>query len=209
MLQQRSGLAVVGMVLAAVAGGAISHWLLCGRGAFAQEPGGAPQVLRAQALVIVDAEGKERLMLGVRPEGAGILVRGPDGKEQVVLGVTPKGGAGLSLNDTEGKQRIGLGFDAEGGGLFLMDANGVSRVDVGLSPDSQEGGFALNGANGDSRVSIGMGPQNVGVTLCDDEGKDRLGLGLGPGGGGDFYAKDHLGNNVWRALGQVGPPAVP
>ena len=206
----RSSLVIGSMMLAAFLGGAVGQWLLAGRAACAQqEAPAAPQAVRTQAVIIVDAEGNEQATLGWRPEGVGLTIRGPEGKEQVSLAVSPAGGAGLSLSDKEGRLRIGLGHDAEGGGLFLLDENGVSRVDVGLAPSGNEGGFALNNAEGKIRAGIGMGPQGVGVSLRDDEGNERLGMGLGEGGGGDFVARDQSGNEIWRALGAVAPEPLP
>jgi len=193
-------LTVVGVLGMAFLGGAVSHWMLTGRSVEAQEEA---KVVRAQAVVIVDAEGNERCVLGVLPKAVGLTIKDAQGKERLTLGATSEGGTGLSLNDTAGKQRIGLGFDAEGSGLFLLDSKGVSRVDVGLAPDGSEGGLSLNGANGKSRGAIGMGKEGVGLSLRDDNGVERLGAGLGPGGGGDFVAKDADGNDIWRALGNV------
>lgn len=103
----------------------------------------SPGVLRARGLVIVDAQGRDRILLGAPVPASGnrkrqdaatasLVVVGPDGSDRVVVGQTPppivQGRVyprsaeawGLGLYDPKGSER--------GGMVFLGD----SRVAVAL-----------------------------------------------------------------------------
>jgi len=188
MRKAGSGMTVVAMVCAAFAGGALVQWLDGGAVARAQEAQ-AGSVIEVQALRLVDADGQERGMLGVREEGVGLILRDAAGRHRVALG-------SMSLIAPEAEAYWGL---------EVFDAAGVGRLGWGARDDGQGSGGHVTDANGVVRIGIGAAPEGVGLNLRDEEGRERLGMGLGPGGGGDFMARDPFGNDIWRALGNVGP----
>lgn len=191
---RRGGLAIASMVVAAFTGGFLAQSLVGVRRAHAQN--GPTQELRLQRLVIVDAAGTERAVLGV--EGAG-------GE-----------GVALRLQDQRGRERILLGsYGLEGPPeqgywtIAFEDAQGVNRIGWGVRDDGLGCGGHMTDAEGVTRLGIGAAESGTGITLKDDSGQERLGIGVGPGGGGDFVAKDQFGNDVWRAVGQIEQPALP
>jgi hypothetical protein len=183
----RSWAATALMVLAAFAGGFTAQALLGGRTAAAQEGG---QVIRARAFVLVDELGRERGSVALGPHlGASFTVLDDKGMRRLRIGeLDDRAGWGLRVYDREGHNRMTAGlWEGAAMGMRVFDRNGTKRLGIGFSSDGENGGLAL----------------------LDDKGHERLGMGMGPGGGGDFAAKDALGNDLWRALGEVGPPVLP
>jgi hypothetical protein len=147
-------------------------------------------VARATAFVLVDEAGRERARLGFTLAGApGLVVLDDEGRRRLLVGeMDDRSSWGLRVYGEQRVNRMTLGlWDDEAVGVRVFDEEGAKRVGMG---------WALAGDNG-------------GIALLDGNGQERLGMGMGPGGGGDFVAKDGLGNDVWRALGPVGPPALP
>lgn len=88
------------------------------------------RTIRGTRVVVVDAEGTERLVLAATKEGAGLRINGPDGTLRAALGEgkipTQGDGSGLWILDKKGRPRVGLGVgDAEDqGGLVILDDQG-------------------------------------------------------------------------------------
>jgi hypothetical protein len=175
------------MVLAAFGGGFAAQTMLGTSVAHAQERG---DVVRATAFVLVDDEGRER------------------GSFSLVGGMVPA----FTVLDAEGLRRLLLGEleDGSGWGLRAYDEEGVNRMTVGLWKGAASGMRVFDG-DGAKRLGIGwsLTGDNGGLALIDANGQERIGVGMGPGGGGDFVARDALGNDLWRALGEVEPPELP
>lgn len=136
-------LVVVGMLAAAFVGGACMQWLMGSGAAQAAASEPAAKEIRAQAFVLVDAEGKElaRLARSTEPSSQGelgyvsLLFFDDKGTKRVVLGVARDGsGSGLGLCHPDGKLAIGLGTGPEGLGLTLRDTKGRERAGVGMPP---------------------------------------------------------------------------
>jgi len=184
-----------GVSLAAVAflGGYAAHLMLDSPTAHAQQAAAA-QPVRASAFVLVDEEGRERAVLSMLPDGVGLALKDPKGIERLTVGrvvmphVPQEEAWGLMVRDAAGMDRCTVGMAGDGPGLAIWDEKGIMRIGVGAGgPD-----------------------QGVGMTLRDAAGTERIGIGIGPGvGGGNFGVKDQFGNEIWRALGEVGPPAPP
>ena len=167
-------------VVAAFAGGAVAQWVLTGcvtpRAQAAAETG----AIRTQSVILVDAAGNERGMLGMTANGPALLLKDDQGHPRIMLGNT--GGAEASWS------------------LELMDAKGGDRFACGVRTDDSESGMGITDANGVLRVGLGCASYGVGLSLDDAKGTERLGMGLGPGvGGGDFVMKDAQGKDLWRA----------
>ena len=87
-----------------------------------------PKVVRANAFIVVDTNGKERAKLDVTKGGQTELVLFDENGEQRALLAVNKDGPGLALSDEKGKTRAGLGLGKDGVGLELLDENGEQRA---------------------------------------------------------------------------------
>jgi hypothetical protein len=176
------------MVSAALVGGALVQWLQGEAVAQAQETE-TGKVIEVRAVRLVDADGQERGVLGVQPEGVALVLKDAEGRPRVGLGLT-------SVLVPAAEPYWVVAF---------IDAEGVDRLSWGARDDGVACGGHVTDADGVLRIGLGADPGGVGITLNDESGQERLGVGLSPGGGGDFVAKDQDGNDLWRALGDVGP----
>lgn len=79
-----------------------------------------PKVLEADQLVLRDARGKPRILLGSNKDGAGLLVYDAAGKRRVGF-VVDANGAVLRLRDPDGKVRSGISVEKGGIGMVRYD----------------------------------------------------------------------------------------
>lgn len=156
-------------------------------------PGGGPaaedEVLRVRGLVVEDARGQPRILLGAPyPEvegrarddsAAGMLVMDASGTDRVAVGYprnprlkTGKGwgrrmapGAGLVFNDSLGLERGGIGVMDDGRVTLGLDFTTHEGVSLGIVPDWGAAGLTVWGANeGDpQRVYLGANFDSTGV----------------------------------------------
>lgn len=196
----RKALASMAFLGAAFLGGATAQWVMSGRAAYAQQEAPAAQaagasVMTAQAVRIVDAEGRERILLGVGPDGPGILLKDAEGHP------------GIALSSTGGDDPYWL--------LAFMDKEGQDRFACGVQLSGEASGMNMTDAKGIMRVALGAGEEGSGLALRNADGVEVLGFGAGPQGGGDFVLKHPFdGHEVWRASRtpqnppeeQAGPP---
>jgi len=177
-----AGMACLG---AAFLGGAVAQWVMSGRAAYAQEKAPAAQaagapVITAQAVRIVDAEGRERILLGVGPDGPGIVLK--DAEDH----------PGIALSSTGGEEPYWL--------LAFMDKEGQDRFACGVRLDGKASGMNLTDAKGVMRVALGASEEGSGLALRNGDGAEVLGFGADPQGGGDFVLKHPFDEHeVWRA----------
>jgi hypothetical protein len=154
------------LLAASFAGGAGYQWRAgrSGRGAAEAHPG-APAEVRAQAFILVDGNGQELARLGQAPQVGqppgpftGLIVKDADGHDRVAVGVTPTDtrvgvldqqgrlrlsvaispddtDVGLEVVDHNGKRCLTLGVDPAGAGLRLWDAQNRKRGDIRISPE--------------------------------------------------------------------------
>ena len=129
----------------------------------------APKTIEAQAIRIVDATGKPRILIGAPPpvEGrkrtdgqtASIVVLGPDGEDRVVLGEEPMprldgktyprvaAGYGLVLHDRNGSERGAMSYLDNGRGVVALDRPGGDAVAMIVNEQSGFAGVTVNYAN--------------------------------------------------------------
>lgn len=162
------------VVLAAFAGGFAAQ-LLVQWESVAEAAG--EKIVKAKAFVVVDEAGREVVLLGSRPDGAGLLVRDGEQKDRMVLGMLPEGQFGLVINSPEGNTQVALGAWEKTNHMDLYDAERRPRFTVGVARDGSGGGLAF----------------------YDRRKAERLAIGMGPGGGGDFVIKNGEGEDLWRA----------
>lgn len=95
-----------------------------GQMAFVQGKPTPQREVMAQKFVLVDADGKDRAILGVMAAGSGLFFLDKNGKDRAGLLMSADGDSSLSLIDKNGKDRVGLLVTADGEpGLILADEN--------------------------------------------------------------------------------------
>lgn len=182
----------------------------------------APEVVRAEAFVLVDADGRERGMLGIVDGGVGLVLKDAEGRRRLALGSPslsdPEGIRWtLTLHDQQGTYRVIVAAreDGQGCGLGLWDEKGTARLGLGAGPDG--GGISLMDVAGQTRAGMGVGPKGVGISVRDEGGQERAVMGTGEGWGGivltddqgrkrialnstgEMTAKDAEGNVTWSS----------
>ena len=127
----------------------------------------APEVLRAKGLVIVDAQGRDRILLGApvpasrnrkRQDAAtaSLVVLGADGADRVVVGQTPSPviggrvyprpleGWGLGLYDPKGDERGGMVFLGDSRVAVALDYPGGDAMGMFVDDKAGRAVLALN-----------------------------------------------------------------
>ncbi len=126
----------------------------------------AQDVIRTKGLVIVDANGKDRILLGApapndgrkrKDAATGLVVLGEDGSDRVVVGFTPgpqMGGqvaqriadaVGIQINDKDGNERAGFGVLNNGRVVLGLDYAGREAVSLFVMPDEGYAGMLIGG----------------------------------------------------------------
>ena len=104
--------------------------------AYAAGKTSAPEVLRAQAFEVVDAEGKVCAVLGLRGDGGGNLdLMDAKGLKRATLSVLPNGGPVLMLSDARGEERATLTVHS----LTVRDETGGERAALQVPRGSHPG----------------------------------------------------------------------
>lgn len=116
------------LVLAGLAAGAFALVRIAAAAANKVEAqgDGVATVIRANAFVLVDENGKTRAAVALSKTGSGFLLYDENGKTRAVLAVD-KDGPGLALADEDGKSRATLAVVKDGPGLVLYDKNGKAE----------------------------------------------------------------------------------
>jgi hypothetical protein len=128
--------AVALVLLGVVAGGATSQ----------------PEVLRAQAVEVVDAAGKTRIALHVRQGVAVVRLADRVGQSRIEFAVFPDEYAGVQLSDGAGRPRIRLSVDSGGApALWLFDALARHRLGLKVLSDGGPRLWLLDATTGQVR----------------------------------------------------------
>ena len=116
-------MALVVLVVSGLVGGALGSWLMRRKAPWARGVA-VPGVVTATRFRLVDAEEKERAVLGITADGTtGLGLLDAAGKLRVALGITADDTLILRMADVAGKQRATLAVGADGSpGLVLYDA---------------------------------------------------------------------------------------
>lgn len=153
-----------------------------------------PDEITLRKVVIVDAEGRQRVVLS----GSGLIFADEDERPRIVMATLDNGAAAIQHFDSGGRRRIATGTFPDGGASVLqMDTERRVRLESGTYPsgDARISQFdaaglprltAVTGAEGAATVehldSDGMPRISVGTTakglaevrLVDQSGEDRL-----------------------------------
>ena len=115
--------------------------------------------VRAEEIVLVDAQGVERGSWTVDPEGTARLVfKDPSGVDRLKLTLKADGEQGISLADASGGARVVLGYLADQSGtLAFADQAGTTRTVLGMSA-SEASSLLFADRNGGARAALGLTP---------------------------------------------------
>jgi hypothetical protein len=162
---------------------------------------GSAQVLRVRGLVIEDAQGRPRILLGApipkvagrkrQDDDTGIVLVGENGADRVAIGAptpAPQGGgkvqqrispgAGLVVDDLDGNERAGIGvLDSGRGGICLDYPEPIGRdaICLGVLPEGLAG-LIINAPSGDNGERAMMAVLKDGTSLmklADTGGNER------------------------------------
>jgi hypothetical protein len=162
----------------------------------------AEQVLRVRGLIIEDAQGRPRMLLGApvpkvtgrkrQDDATGLVIVAENGADRVRMGAPApspqvKGQmaqrlsseAGLVFDDTEGNERGGFGVSDSGRGVLCLDyPASVSReaICMAVLPDQGFAGLVVNAGNGSESERAEMAVLKDGTSLlklADTEGNER------------------------------------
>lgn len=165
------------------------------------QPGQTPQELRAQRLVIEDAQGRPRIILAApirnvpgrvrHDEASGVLLLDEQGVDRVILGspttnpqvqgeVSRRIGPshGINFNDANGDERGGLGvIDSDGRAVLGLDSQTGEGAALFVTP--QYTGLIVNGGEGTDRgqrafLGTSAARRTTVLNLDDYDGKRRF-----------------------------------
>jgi len=173
------------------------------------------KVIRANAFILEDKQGKIRARLHVPEDGPELVLCDKNEKGRVGLSVTEEDGPALVLQDENGKARALMSMSMlymkdENGkfrvmlssvkdtpGLLLLDKNGKIRAKLVLTEDEPE--LDLFDENEKSRASLGMIIKDVpGLLLYNENGEVRAGLSVDKDGP-ELNLLDENGKLIWSA----------
>jgi hypothetical protein len=80
-----------------------------------------PDELTLRKLIIVDDDGKERIVAGAHRDGVGLMLFDSTGEPRIIAGITPDDSASVGHYDRDGKIRISAGTLPDG-------SSGVSHL---------------------------------------------------------------------------------
>ena len=150
--------------LAAFLGVAAGAALLTGAG-----PVNMPEALRARSLTLVDAQGRERIVLAAPDEGPSLRVRDEAGRDRIVAELV-KDEAAFRLRDAAGRDRAVLVARAQGAEAALLDEAGRSRASLGTY--GKETALRLRDEAGRLRAEMAApGEGNPKMALYGQDGK--------------------------------------
>jgi len=130
---------------------------------------------KGTALNLYDPNGSPCIGLGVDPEGTRLALGGRQGSCARVSLDVETDRAGLRLFDENGAPRAGLLMYGYGPGLTLWDGNENLRAALKLDEDGPD--LDLSGEKGGGCL-LGVYENVPKLSLCDMNGKPRLGLGV-------------------------------
>jgi len=126
-------------------------------GTAARDVSEVPDVLRARAVQMVDAEGRVRAELAIDDDGsAGLFVRDEEGRSRAVL-VHDAAQSALYLLDEDGTIRVGSAQYAHGGGGFAL--HGPKSEGAAVLYLKDEGSLTFYGHDGAVLERIPLGEE--------------------------------------------------
>lgn len=176
-------------------------------GAWAQDRPGRVEV---RELILRDADGKARGLLGMTDDGPQFSLFGADAKPQLVMALN-RFGSGVTLNDAEGRPRMGMAVLPNGSTeLTLTDSAGRPRAQLLVQDDvprlnlldpqgnaravvlaaDEFAGLAFFDDGGNRRVLLASDVRGPAISLTDRQGKLRAGMSVFNDSGADLRLLD-------------------
>lgn len=180
----------------------------------------APDILRARGLIIEDAEGRARILIGApMPTVPERLRTNPAryeeafgeqlGRHAANVGNLRNGGVGILVLDENGHDRVAFGSplpDPLNGrrigdmtGLTFHAANGIERGGIGHMTNAEtnldRSGVGLDSIHGEGALLVADSDGTNGLVVVEDEGSRLMFVGRAPGDGlmGDGRARTRFG----------------
>ena len=192
------------------------------------------QVLRVRGLIIEDAEGRPRILLGApipkvagrkrKDDATGLVLIGENGADRVAIGApTPspqvKGevvnrvspGAGLVIDDPNGNERGGMTVLVNGHGVVCLDYPDPTARDavcLAVLPEAGFAGVVVNAPTGVKTDRVGMGVLKNGTSilkLADTNGKERTMLIVRDESPAQFLVLDPKAKTELDVLSKIKP----
>ena len=158
-----------------------------------------PGVLRATGLVIVDEQGREKILMGAptppsagrtRKDGqtASLVFLGDDGADRVIIGQTPNPhfnghtskrraeNWGLIFADPKGNERGGIGFLGTGRASMALDRPNGDAVGMMVDDQMKFAGMGVNGVNGETALLFAVKDGHAFAQIEDSESRVRAKL---------------------------------
>jgi hypothetical protein len=171
--------------------------------------GRAPQIsqediVRVRALIVLDEEGRERIVLGApipdlrsgtrESVANGMVILGENGRDRVVVGtpvpdpriqgrmakrIAPA--SGIQINGPEGNERARFGYLDNGRVVFGLDYENGEAVTLAVRPDGSAG-VRVNGRNRRPRAFLGTTALDTmtRLVLFDTAGTERVRIDVKP-----------------------------
>ena len=160
------------------------------------------------ALVLADRKQRNRVTLGVKPDGSpSLTLADKEGRTGALVDVVDEGSRlGLFY---DGLVRAGLGFGPGGSQLNLYGDDGKDHATLSLAPDGATD-LTFHDRDGKQRAALGVLPNNAsGLSLFDKGGSHRVALSVVPDGSPRLELFDAGGTRrADLALSAEGLPAL-
>jgi hypothetical protein len=160
-----------------------------------------PQVLRLKGLVIVDDQGRDRILLGApTPESASrtrkdaqtesLVFLGENGADRVIIGQTPDPsiagqtskriaeGWGSLYFDPNGNERGGMGFLGNGRAVVALDRPNGDALGMMVDDQTHYAGMLINYPSRQAALELSVEDTQPSIEIFDPNGKGRAKLKL-------------------------------
>jgi len=182
--------------------------------------GSSTQVIRARGIIIEDAQGRPRILIGApfpqvpertRKDGqtAALVLLGENGADRLIVGEAPNppgGGAriapgvGVTVHDPKGRERGGFGFLGDKRAVFALDRTTGDAVGAMVNDETDFAGFIANYPTRKTGVEIGTKGQEAFVRVLDRSDKPRASLSLASDGTPSLVTYDAEGKEQLDVL---------
>ena len=146
------------------------------------------QEIRAERIILVDSDGRERAELGITPDGgARLSIRDKSMRKAAWVGVFPDGRPSFSIINSRGGAYAELTLLKDLSRLVLSTPGGKTRAGIAISTDGTSGLDLFDGA-GELRASVSVDRLGVSSALSfmDKSSTPRVALGVAKEGAAEI-----------------------
>lgn len=201
---------ILSLVLAGVAGIAAGSLVPVFNATLAAAATRHAKTVEAERFVMVDGEGKPRVVMQVTGGDAVIAMYDGSGADRTELRVDAAGRAVLGFFDEAGRKRVAIGENVKGkSGVGIYGPNGKQAAGLAISPNGEVSLTLLDSNRGTARVGLGVAASGApALALFDQNGKDRGEFYLSADGAPGLALADPNGKTV-SGLPMTKQPAPP